>query len=131
MERLKEALENAGKIHGHICPSLFYGVSLALKLKDVIHAEEGEDYTLVLEGKSVCIRDGVQSVFGQMSHLTVKDTGECAIEASFDHRKYRIRLLDSVRAKINEFHSQYPLLEFRKKGVDYLFSLKEEELFHF
>ena len=129
MEKLKEELERAGKIHGHICPSLFYGVSLALKLKSLIASTDSNEYNIVLEGKSTCIQDGVKSVFEDLSNLDIKDTGECAIGASFNYKKYRVRLLDTVRAKINELNRTYPLPEFKKKGVAYLFTLKEDELF--
>ncbi|MGA1826625.1 MAG: hypothetical protein ACMUIP_18380 [bacterium] len=129
MEKLKEELERAGKIHGHICPSLFYGVSLALKLKSLIASIASSECHIVLEGKSICIQDGVKSVFRDLAQVEIKDTGECAIGAFFNHIQYRVRLLDAVRAKINELNRTYPLPEFQKKGVAYLFTLKEDALF--
>jgi hypothetical protein len=77
-------LEQAGKLHGHICPSLFYGVSLALRVREWMQAGNRADsaaFEIILEGKSQCIRDGVRSVLGEGVSFTVQSTGQCALSA--------------------------------------------------
>ena len=92
---LLSQLEQAGKLHGHICPSLFYGVSLAMRIREWMQAssnhanraacgeeggaDSGTAYEIILEGKSQCIRDGVRSVIGEDTPFTVQSTGQCAL----------------------------------------------------
>jgi len=80
-------LEQAGKLHGHICPSLFYGVSLALRVREWMQGmqtgnrADSAAFEIILEGKSQCIRDGVRSVLGEGVSFTVQSTGQCALSA--------------------------------------------------
>ena len=93
---LLSQLEQAGKLHGHICPSLFYGVSLAMRISEWMQASSNRGasranhvgctnrayraaYEIILEGKSQCIRDGVRSVLGEGIPFTVQSTGQCAL----------------------------------------------------
>jgi formylmethanofuran dehydrogenase subunit E len=103
---LLSQLEQAGKLHGHICPSLFYGVSLAMRIREWMQASSndanqpacgadsdaadsdaadsgtsGAACEIILEGKSQCIRDGVRSVLGEGTPFTVQSTGQCALTA--------------------------------------------------
>ena len=122
-------LERAGRLHGHICPSLFYGVSLALRIEEWLKKCPHPVEKIILEGKSKCIRDGVYSVFGGKAPITVQNTGGCALTAFCSAKKIcKISILPSVRTHINELEKTLPLLEYRAKGVAYLKSLSEEEL---
>jgi len=118
---LQLELERAGRLHGHICPSLFYGVSLALRIKEWLQKCSDPVEKIILEGKSKCIRDGVYSVFGDNAPITIQNTGGCALTAVCS-------ILSPVRVHINKLEKALPLLEYRAKGVAYLKSLPEEEL---
>ena len=123
-------LEEAGRSHGHICPSLFYGVSLALKVKEWLRQGGYSPRELILEGKSGCIRDGVQAVFGKEAALNLRNTGKCALTAVCSSKHtFRVDILSSVRLQVNELHRAYPLEEFQRRGVAYLKTLSEDELF--
>ena len=127
-DTLQLELERAGRLHGHICPSLFYGVSLALRIKEWLKKCPDPVERIILEGKSKCIRDGVYSVFGGKAPITVQNTGGCALTAVCSPEKIcKIVIIPSVRAHINGLEKAYPLLEYREKGVAYLKSLPEEE----
>ena len=126
--KLQVELERAGRLHGHICPSLFYGVSLALRIKDWLKKCPDVVEKFILEGKSKCIRDGVYSVFGKKAPITVQNTGGCALTAVCSSEKmFKIGILPSVRVYINKLEKALPLLEYRDKGVEYLKSLPEEK----
>ncbi|MEW6382015.1 MAG: FmdE family protein [bacterium] len=128
---LQVQLEQAGKVHGHICPSLFYGVSLALRMKERMQDISSPAYEIILEGKSQCIRDGVRTVLGEDIPVRVESTGQCALTANCPVRQQRCRITISpaVRCRINELNQSLPLEEFKRAGVAYLQSLSERELF--
>lgn len=123
-------LEEAGRSHGHICPSLFYGVSLALKVKEWLRQHDYSPAELILEGKSRCIRDGVQAIFGHEVTITLQNTSKCALTAVCSPKHtFRVDIPSSVRLQVNELNKAYPLEEFQKRGVAYLKTLSEDELF--
>jgi hypothetical protein len=149
---LLSQLEQAGKLHGHICPSLFYGVSLAMRIREWKQASSnhanraacsadnsatsGAACEIILEGKSQCIRDGVRSVLGENTPFTVQSTGQCALsvvcadqQCCPDQPRYRLSISQAVRNRINEFNQSLPLEEFKRVGVAYLKSLSPRELF--
>lgn len=143
---LLSQLEQAGKLHGHICPSLFYGVSLAMRISEWMQASNWANSAvceIILEGKSQCIRDGVRSVLGEGTPFTVQSTGQCALTAVYtkdarttdqqtcgtNQHRYRLSISPSVCSRINEYNQSLPLEEFKRVGVGYLKSLSPRELF--
>ena len=129
-DQLERQLQQAGQLHGHICPSLFYGVSLAMQIKEWLQTIKARPDKIILEGKSGCIKDGVRSVFGGIP-LTIENTGHCALTAIYSHQQqqYRLSIYSSVRSIINGLNKSLPLEEFKKEGVAYLKSLSPKELF--
>ena len=129
-DKLQFELERAGQVHGHICPSLFYGVSLSLKIQEWLKKHPDQVEEIILEGKSKCIKDGVFSVFGGETSVSIQNTGGCALTAVCSSKKIlKIGILPSIRFYINELERALPLLEYRAKGVAYLKSLPDDNLF--
>ncbi|MEW5803065.1 MAG: FmdE family protein [bacterium] len=131
---LLSQLEVAGKLHGHICPSLFYGVSLAMRINEWMQTTNPVNraaFEIILEGKSGCIRDGVRSVLGEGTAFTIQNTGHCALTAvcTKDQQRCRISISPAVRKAINELNQSLPLEEFKQVGVAHLKSLLPQELF--
>jgi formylmethanofuran dehydrogenase subunit E len=132
---LLSQLEQAGKVHGHICPSLFYGVCLAMRIKEwILAVNPASACEIILEGKSLCIRDGVCSVLGEGTPFTIQNTGQCALTAVCpdqhdQQQRHRLSISTSVRSRINELNQSLPLEEFKRAGVAYLQSLSPKELF--
>ncbi|MCL6583867.1 MAG: hypothetical protein K6U11_09545 [bacterium] len=129
---LQWQLEQAGRMHGHICPSLFYGVCLARRIKEWLSKRKLlQPLALILEGKSVCIRDGVRSVLSEYAlPLRLESNGQCALTVICqDQQRYRVSISPPVRLRINELNQSLPLEEFKQVGVAYLQSLSERELF--
>jgi hypothetical protein len=105
-------------------------VSLALKVKEWLKQHDCSPIELILEGKSRCIRDGVEAIFGREVPLTLQNTGKCALTAVCSPKHtFRLDILSSVRLQVNELNREYPLEEFQKRGVAYLKTLSEDELF--
>ncbi len=120
--------EKAAQIHGHKCPSLFYGVSLGLLAKDAASETTG---SVVLEGSSKCIRDGVTTVL-QDSPLhdklsIITDSPECAITVSGGGKKQRFVIPRKIRRQVNQLNQELPLEEFQRKGITFLKGLADDE----
>ena len=127
---LLSQLEQAGKLHGHICPSLFYGVSLAMRIRERMQTGNLAACEIILEGKSQCIRDGVRSVLGEGVPFAVQSTGRCALTAiCAGQQRSSLSISPAVRSRINEINRSLPLEEFKRVGVAYLKSLSPKELF--
>ena len=127
-ENFNRYWEEAAQIHGHKCPSLFYGVSLGLKAKEA--ATESTE-SIVLEGCSKCIRDGAKTVL-QDSKLhdklsIITDSSKCAITIKGNDSHRRFIIAPAVRQHINKLNKELPLEEFQNKGVEYLTNLADDE----
>ncbi|MBI5789615.1 MAG: hypothetical protein HZA78_12255 [Candidatus Schekmanbacteria bacterium] len=129
-QNFEELFEKAAQVHGHKCPSLFYGVSFGLL---ACREHDGDTRQIILEGSSKCIRDGISSVLQESAiHAKIKIISNppvCALTLADDRNIRRFILSPLVRQQINRWNKELPLEEFQRQGVEYLRTLKTEELF--
>ncbi len=121
--------EKAAQIHGHKCPSLFYGVTLGLLAKRAVVSPVEH---IILEGSSKCIRDGVKTVLQDCALCdkvaVVTDSPACALTIGGVGWQQRFSVSQKVRRQINQWNKELPLPEFQTRGVSWLRGLKENEL---
>jgi len=129
---LETVFEQAKARHGHACPGLYYGVSLALAA-----LEEAEKQRLslgcgILEGRSKCILDGVNTALaGKVRVRMVKDTGGCAFTLGEPQGNVRVWVREEVRRQVNALHEEYETEEYQRRGLEYLRGLARENLLAF
>ena len=128
-EQFEDLFDKAAEIHGHKCPSLFYGITLGLLAKEMADSSTKE---IVLEGSSKCIRDGVNTVL-QDSPLCDKvsiitDSSGCGVTIKGNEVQQSFSIPQKVRQQINQWNEELPLEEFQIQGLNYLRSLTEDEL---
>lgn len=121
----------AAQLHGHKCPSLFYGVTLVLFARRVADNGEASLERIVLEGSSKCIRDGVSTGLKDAdiknSLQVITDSSACALTIGTPGSARRFVVIPQVRRQINKWHRELPLAEFQSRGVAYLKGLKDDE----
>ncbi|MFQ5645557.1 MAG: FmdE family protein [bacterium] len=123
-------LEAASRRHGHLCPSLYFGVSCAYHaLKDISGSGE-EAARAVINGSSKCIRDGAGTALETLniegeSRPQGKPVG--VIVHTSDNTAYGVFVKEKIKAEINRLNASLSTEEFQEKGVSYLRSLSLEE----
>ncbi len=121
--------DKAAQIHGHKCPSLFYGVRLGILAKWVAVSPVER---IILEGGSKCIGDGFKSVLQDCELCdkvaVVTDSPACALTIGGAGWQRRFSISPKVRRQINQWNKELPLSEFQTRGVSWLRGLKEDEL---
>ncbi len=121
--------DKAAQLHGHKCPSLFYGVTLGLLANRVANSSTEH---VILEGSSKCIRDGFNTVLqdvdlcGKVSIVT--DSSACALTVGGADWQRRFCISDRVRQQVNQWNQELPVEEFQVQGLSYLKNLAENEL---
>ena len=129
MTDLEKYLNLAMKVHGHKCPSLFYGVTLGQIIKREI--KSGNKINVILLGKTKCIKDGVNAVL-ENSNITVKvvsDSSDCGACLKNEVGMYKMFSINpDVRGQINQWNKDLSTEDFQVRGVKYLFELKENEI---
>lgn len=126
---LETLFDKAAQTHGHKCPSLFYGISLALAAKQSI---SGPLERIILEGSSKCIKDGVKTVLQDCNlHdklLVISGSSACALSIGGTGWQRRYSISEQIRRHINQLNQKLSTEEFQIQGVSYLRGLEKGSL---
>lgn len=139
MRRFLEALAEAERFHGHLCPGLIIGVRMGLAALKLLGSGRSEDEEIVaiVENDS-CAVDGIQVVVGASlgkGNLFVKMYGKMA--ATFYSRKtgeaYRLVLTQEGRQRLLGVLSDKGFFsrdeEARRGALEAIEEIRDEDLF--
>ena len=130
-EEFLNLFEQAGQLHGHKCPSLYYGVKGLTQLLELAAQKKIPLDHLVLEGKSKCIRDGAKVALNSRLDKKLELIGQgCAFTAGNRKNNIRLEVRREVRQMVNKLNETLPLDEYQRTGTEKLQSLTTNELFN-
>ncbi len=126
-----DIFERAGQVHGHRCPSLYYGVKGIVQAVELANRQHVPLERFLLEGKSKCIRDGAKVALAGISDRKLELVGGgCAVTIGNRQNNIRLEVRREVRQMIGKLNESLPLEEYQRQGVLKLQSLAVEEFFN-
>ncbi len=129
---LEASFCEASVVHGHKCPSLFYGVKLSSEAKKLSEKKSIPIKNVVLEGSSKCIKDGVFTALKDLSpNIRVSmEAGKCSLTFGDEEKNIKISIPDSIRKKVNAINEKHGgnTEAFQVEGLEYIVPLKSEEM---
>jgi len=127
-KEILDIFERAGQVHGHKCPSLYYGVKGIVLAVEIASRQHIPLERFLLEGKSKCIRDGAKVALASISDKKLEMTGcGCAVTIGNRQNNIRLEVRREVRQMIGKLNENLPLEEYQRQGVAKLQSLAVEE----
>lgn len=126
-----ELFHMAGERHGHLCPSLCFGVRCALLIRKIAGERGITSGSALLEASSKCIKDGVMSVLGEENVVFEKSPGTCRLSWEDENGKVRVNVRKEIRLRMGELNdSLMPDTEkFQQEGLAVLSKLDDKDIF--
>ena len=125
----QELFVQAGERHGHLCPSLCFGVRGALLIRRAAQDRGIADGSVLLEATSKCIKDGVMTVLGE-DHVVFSNTpGMCRLTWESAGKKVRVIVRQDIRSKMGVLKEGSDTEKFQEEGLALLSKLCDEDLF--
>lgn len=126
-----ELFNQAGERHGHLCPSLYFGVRGALLIKKLAQQKGITSGSVLLEATTRCLRDGVTTVFGEDRTTFSNTPGICRLTWEEGEKKIRVVVREDIRSKMSALKEELePDTEkFQEKGLALLSQLSDENIF--
>ncbi len=128
-DELPKAMEKADALHGHMCPSLYYGITVSLVALKLAAQHEFSPVLYEFEGKTDCFKDGIRAVFGDTKVEELPLTGRTTISLSNGETGVHVEILEEVKKYVNELKVKVGKENFLDKGMEYLTSLKAENFY--
>ncbi len=128
-ETLEGMIGRAAVGHGHTCPSLVYGVRLALIVSSRIPAGI-RPRSVTVRHSSTCLLDGAVSALGEffpgLRPVAIRGSGGCGLEVEWAGGRVAASVPPAVRQRVDAIKRDHPdLEEFRAAGVAFLLSLED------
>jgi formylmethanofuran dehydrogenase subunit E len=126
-----ELFDQAGERHGHLCPSLCFGVRGALLIRKLTQQQGITSGSVLLEATSKCVKDGVMTVLGE-DRVTFSNTpGTCCLTWEEGEKKVRVIVRKDIRSKMSTLKEDLEpdTEEFQEQGLALLSQLRDEDLF--
>jgi formylmethanofuran dehydrogenase subunit E len=126
-----ELFNQAGERHGHLCPSLYFGVRGALLIQKLAQQQGITSGSALLEASTKCLKDGVITVLGEDRVAFSNTPGTCRLTWEEGEKKVRVNVREDIRAKMGALNEQLePDTEkFQQQGLALLSQLSDEDLF--
>jgi formylmethanofuran dehydrogenase subunit E len=130
-KEFQEIFERAGERHGHLCPSLFFGVRGALLFQKAAEYLGIKDGPVILEATSKCLKDGVMTVLGDDKVSFQKTPGECRITSNSGGKTVRVSVKKDIRTKMNELNKNLEddTAKYQEEGLSILSRMSDDEIF--
>ena len=127
----EKLFNKAGERHGHLCPSLCFGVRGALLARKTAKERGITGGSALLEASSKCIKDGVMTVLGDDRVVFDKSPGTCRITWKGQDKDVVVAVRKDIRLKMGElFESVQPDTErFQQEGLAVLSKLDDKDIF--
>ena len=121
----------AGERHGHLCPSLCFGVRAGLLIRKLAHEQGITTGSILLEATTKCLKDGVFTVLGDDRVEFTNAPGACRLSWDDGKKKITVSVRADIRAQMGELkESMEPDVDkFQNEGLALLSRLSDDELF--
>jgi formylmethanofuran dehydrogenase subunit E len=130
-KEFSELFDQAGERHGHLCPSLYFGVRGALLIRKLAQRQGITSDSVLLEATTKCLKDGVITVLGE-DRVTFSNTpGTCRLTWEEGEKKIRVIVREDIRSKMSALKEELEpdTAKFQEQGLALLSQLSDEDLF--
>jgi formylmethanofuran dehydrogenase subunit E len=127
----EELFQKAGERHGHLCPSLCFGVRGALLVRKIAQQRGITTGSALLEASSKCIKDGVMTVLGDDRVVFDKTPGTCRLTWKDKDKEVVVAVRKDIRLKMGELNEslQPDTEKFQQEGLAVLSKLDDKDIF--
>lgn len=126
-----ELFDQAGERHGHLCPSLCFGVRGALLIRKLAQQQGITSGSVLLEATSKCMKDGVMTVLGEDRVRFTNTPGTCRLTWEEEEKKIQVIVRADVRSKMSALkdYLEPDTEKFQEQGLALLSQFRDEDLF--